>query len=292
MFQGSITALITPFRNGGWTEMLPGLCRLADQEGTDALVPVGTTASRRRSRMTSICAWWSSCIEAAGKRVPVIAGTGSNSTDEAGEPHAPRQGGRRRRGARRAALLQQADAGRQYATSRPSTTPSTSPSIIYNVPPRTAVDMSVETNGALRQAAARHRREDATADLVRPMLTRIAIGPQFCQLSGEDDGRAVPGPGRARLHLRHRERGAAALLPAAQGLAAARSRHRELAQRAPDAAPQGAVRGDQPGPGEIRRQPARPRACRGAPADLRDRRPLEGGRAFRDDLGRAAELTR
>ena len=113
MFHGSITALITPFRNGEVDE--PAFQKFVDwqiREGTDALVPCGTTGESptlshdEHKRVVELC------IEAADGRVPVIAGTGSNSTAEAIEltRHAKEAGADRRAGGH--ALLQQADAGR------------------------------------------------------------------------------------------------------------------------------------------------------------------------------------
>ena len=165
------------------------------------------------------------------------------------------------------------------------------PIIIYNVPPRTAVDMNVETMARCAKLPRVIGVKDATADLARPMLTRIAIGPQFCQLSGED-GTVVPflaqgGHGCisvtanvaprlcSQLHKAWQRRDLDTVNSLNERLMPL---HKALFVR------------DEPRPGEIRRQPARPRPRRGAPADLRDRRPLEGGRALRHDLGRIAEL--
>lgn len=84
MFQGSLTALITPFRNGALDEA--AFARIVDWqiiEGIHGLVPVGTTGESptldfdEHKRVIEIC------VETAKKRVPVMAGTGSNSTDEA-----------------------------------------------------------------------------------------------------------------------------------------------------------------------------------------------------------------
>jgi 4-hydroxy-tetrahydrodipicolinate synthase len=126
------------------------------------------------------------CIEAAGKRVPVIAGTGSNSTDEAISltRHAQKAGAD-------AALVvlpyyNKPTPEGQYRHFKTIHDAVDIPIIIYNVPPRTAVDMTVETMARLAKLPRIVGVKDATADLARPMLTRIAIGPQFCQLSGED----------------------------------------------------------------------------------------------------------
>jgi 4-hydroxy-tetrahydrodipicolinate synthase len=84
MFQGSITALITPFRNGGVDEKcFQDFVDWQIKEGTDALVPVGTTGESPTLSHEEHMRVVELCIEAADKRVPVIAGTGSNSTDEA-----------------------------------------------------------------------------------------------------------------------------------------------------------------------------------------------------------------
>jgi 4-hydroxy-tetrahydrodipicolinate synthase len=131
------------------------------------------------------------CIEAAGKRVPVIAGTGSNSTDEAIAltRHAKKAGAD-------AALIvlpyyNKPTPEGQYRHFKAIHDAVDIPIVIYNVPPRTAVDMSVDTMARLAKLRNIVGVKDATADLTRPMLTRLAIGAEFCQLSGED-GTIVP----------------------------------------------------------------------------------------------------
>ena len=187
MFQGSITALITPFSNGGVDEK--GLQDFVDwqiKEGTDALVPVGTTGESPTLSHEEHMRVVELCIEAAGKRVPVIAGTGSNSTDEAISltRHAKQAGAD-------AALVvlpyyNKPTPEGQYRHFKAIHDAVEIPIIIYNVPPRTAVDMTVETMARLAKLPRIIGVKDATADLARPMLTRLAIGPRFCQLSGED----------------------------------------------------------------------------------------------------------
>jgi len=192
MFQGSITALITPFRNGGVDEKcFQDFVDWQIKEGTDALVPVGTTGESPTLSHEEHMRVVELCIEAAGKRVPVIAGTGSNSTDEAISltRHAKEAGAD-------AALVvlpyyNKPTPEGQYRHYKAIHDAADIPIIIYNVPPRTAVDMSVETMARCAKLPRVIGVKDATADLVRPMLTRIAIGPQFCQLSGED-GTVVP----------------------------------------------------------------------------------------------------
>jgi 4-hydroxy-tetrahydrodipicolinate synthase len=121
----------------------------------------------------------------------VIAGTGSNSTDEAIEltRHAKQAGAD-------AALVvtpyynkpTQEGLYRHYKAIHDAVE---LPIIIYNIPPRSVVDMSVETMGRLAELPNIVGVKDATSDLGRPILTRLAAGKEFCQLSGED-GTAVP----------------------------------------------------------------------------------------------------
>ncbi len=192
MFQGSITALITPFSNGSIDEK--GFQEFVDwqiREGTDALVPVGTTGESPTLSHEEHMRVVELCIDAAGKRVPVIAGTGSNSTDEAISltAHAARAGAD-------AALVvlpyyNKPTPEGQYRHFRAIHDAVDLPIIIYNVPPRTAVDMSVETMARLAKLPRIIGVKDATADLARPLLMRLAAGAGFCQLSGED-GTVVP----------------------------------------------------------------------------------------------------
>jgi len=192
MFQGSATALITPFKNGSVDEKgFQDFCDWQIKEGTDALVPVGTTGESPTLSHEEHMRVVELCIEASGRRVPVIAGTGSNSTDEAISltRHAKEAGAD-------AALVvlpyyNKPTPEGQYRHYKAIHDAVDIPIIIYNVPPRTAVDMSVETMARLAKLPRIVGVKDATADLTRPMLTRIAIGPKFCQLSGED-GTIVP----------------------------------------------------------------------------------------------------
>ena len=111
-FRGSFTALVTPFKNGALDEKaFRDLVDWQIGEGTNGLVPVGTTGESptlSHDEHRQVVEW---CVDQARGRVPVIAGAGSNSTAEAIDLAAPRREGRRRRRAGRHALLQQADAG-------------------------------------------------------------------------------------------------------------------------------------------------------------------------------------
>jgi 4-hydroxy-tetrahydrodipicolinate synthase len=188
MFKGSLVALITPMRADGSLDD-KAFAELVDwqiKEGTHGVVPVGTTGESptlshaEHRRVVEIA------IEVAAGRVPVIAGAGSNSTEEAIAltRHAKEAGAD-------AALVvtpyynkpTQEGMFLHYTAIADAVD---LPVIIYNIPPRSVVDMSVETMARL----ARHRNiigvKDATANLTRPLHTRRACGDDFCQLSGED----------------------------------------------------------------------------------------------------------
>jgi 4-hydroxy-tetrahydrodipicolinate synthase len=126
------------------------------------------------------------CVEVAAGRVPVIAGTGSNSTAEAISltRHA------KEAGADGALLVMpyynKPTQDGMYAHFKAINNAADIPQIIYNIPGRSVVDMSVETMARLAKLPNIVGVKDATADLTRPTLTRIAIGTEFCQLTGED----------------------------------------------------------------------------------------------------------
>ncbi|WP_119462517.1 4-hydroxy-tetrahydrodipicolinate synthase [Rhodospirillaceae bacterium SYSU D60014] len=187
MFTGSLTALITPFRDGAVDE--DAFQRFVDwqiTEGTDGLVPCGTTGESPTLSHDEHMRVVELCIEAASGRVPVIAGTGSNSTAEAIRltQHAKRAGAA-------AALVVMPYYNKptpegQYRHFKAIHDAVDLPIVIYNIPGRSVVDMSVDTMARLAKLPNIVGVKDATQDLVRPMATRLAIGPDFCQLSGED----------------------------------------------------------------------------------------------------------
>jgi 4-hydroxy-tetrahydrodipicolinate synthase len=192
MFRGSIVALITPFRDGAFDESAyRALIDWQVDEGTEALVPCGTTGESPTLDHDEHKHVIEVCIEAADGRVPVIAGAGSNSTAEAIEltRHAKQAGAA-------AALVvtpyynkpTQEGLFRHYEAIVEAVD---LPVIIYNIPPRSVIDMSVETMARLAKLPNIVGVKDATADLTRPIRTRLAVGEDFCQLSGED-GTAVP----------------------------------------------------------------------------------------------------
>jgi 4-hydroxy-tetrahydrodipicolinate synthase len=187
MFHGSIVALVTPFRNGAIDERaFQDLVAWHLREGTHGFVPVGTTGESptlshdEHRRVVKLC------VEAAGRRRPVIAGTGSNSTDEAISltRHAKEAGAD-------AALVVTPYYNKPtqeglYAHYKAINDAVDLPLVIYNIPGRSVVDMSVETMARLAKLPNIVGVKDATADIVRPLLTRAACGAEFCQLSGED----------------------------------------------------------------------------------------------------------
>jgi 4-hydroxy-tetrahydrodipicolinate synthase len=191
MFKGSFVALITPFRNGQVDERaFKKLVEWQIRQGTHGLVPCGTTGESPTLSHEEHQAVIEICVAAAKGRVPVMAGTGSNSTDEAISltKHAEQVGCD-------AALVvtpyynkpSQEGLYRHYAAIAKSVK---IPIFIYNIPGRCAVDMSVETMGRLARIKNIVGVKDATGDLTRPGLQRLACGPGFVQLDG-DDGTAL-----------------------------------------------------------------------------------------------------
>ena len=187
-FRGSFPALITPMKDGKVDEAaFRKFVAWQIKEGTNGLVPVGTTGESptlspaEHKRVIEIC------IEVAAGKVPVIAGTGSNNTAEAIEytVHAKKAGAD-------AALVVVPYYNRptqdgMYAHFRAVAESADIPIFIYNVPGRTVANISVETIARLAKDVPNIvGLKDASADLTRPSLQRLASGEKFIQLSGED----------------------------------------------------------------------------------------------------------
>ena len=185
--RGSFTALITPFKNGKVDEKAyQNLVDWQIKEGTNGLVPVGTTGEsptvshQEHKRIVELC------IEVANKRVPVIAGAGSNSTDEAIDftRHAKKVGADAvlsvcpyyNKPTQEGLFLHFAAIAKAVDI----------PIIIYNVPARTITDISVETLARLVKLPQVVGIKDATANMNRASQQRRRLGEQFIMLSGED----------------------------------------------------------------------------------------------------------
>lgn len=187
MFHGSITALITPFKNGGLDEEgFQSFVEWQVAEGSNGVVPVGTTGEsptlshEEHRRVVELC------VEAAAGRIPVIAGAGSNSTAEAVElaKHAEESGAD---GALVVApYYNKPSQEGLYQHFKAVAEATDIPIIVYNIPGRSIVDISVETMARLAAISNIVGVKDATCDLSRPLHTRLTAGKDFCQLSGED----------------------------------------------------------------------------------------------------------
>jgi 4-hydroxy-tetrahydrodipicolinate synthase len=192
MFKGSFVALITPFKDGKVDETaFRSFIEWQITEGSDGLVPCGTTGEsptlshEEHQKVTEIC------IEVTDGRIPVIAGAGSNSTEEAISlaQHAKTAGAD-------AVLVvtpyynKPTQAG-LFAHYKAINDNAKIPIIIYNIPGRSVIDMNVETMADLSKLDYIVGVKDATAQLDRPILTTLACGKDFCQLTGED-GTAIP----------------------------------------------------------------------------------------------------
>jgi 4-hydroxy-tetrahydrodipicolinate synthase len=185
--RGSFTALVTPFKDGALDEKtFRDLIEWQIAEGTDGLVPVGTTGESptlSHDEHRKVVEW---CIDQAKGRVPVIAGAGSNATSEAIalSKHAEKAGAD-------AVLVvtpyyNKPTQEGMYQHFKQVNDAIGIPIIIYNIPPRSVVDMSVETMKRLFELKNIAGVKDATGNLARVSTQREAMGPDFIQLSGED----------------------------------------------------------------------------------------------------------
>ncbi len=187
MFKGSIVALITPFKNNVMDEdKYVSLIHHHIKNGTKGVVPAGTTGESPTLNHDEHKKVIEIAVRECKGKIPVIAGTGSNSTEEAVElsKHAERSGAD--------ALLivtpyynkpTQEGLYQHYKLINDNVG---IPIIIYNIPPRSVIDMSVDTMARLFELKNITGVKDATADLDRVDEQLKKMGPEFIQLSGED----------------------------------------------------------------------------------------------------------
>ncbi len=184
---GAMTALVTPFSNGEVD--LPGLKALVEwqiEQGINGLVPCGTTGEAPTLSWEERLDVIATCVKTASGRVPVIAGTGTNSTEATIAFTSEAQAF----GADAALIVTpyyskptQEGIYRHFeAVARKVSIPI----IVYNVPGRTGVDLRPETIERLAQIRTIVGIKDATGDLSRPSALASAIGSHFIQLSGHD----------------------------------------------------------------------------------------------------------
>jgi 4-hydroxy-tetrahydrodipicolinate synthase len=186
-FRGSFTALVTPFKNGAVDEeAFRDLVDWQIAEGTNGLVPVGTTGESptlSHGEHKQVVEW---CVDQARGRVPVVAGAGSNSTAEAVDfaQHAEKAGAD-------AVLIVTPYYNKPtqeglYQHFKAINDAIGIPVIIYNIPARSVIDMSVDTMKRLYELKNIAGVKDATANMTRISQQRAALGEDFNQLSGED----------------------------------------------------------------------------------------------------------
>jgi 4-hydroxy-tetrahydrodipicolinate synthase len=186
-FQGSFTALVTPFKNGSLHEKaFRDLVEWQIAEGTNGLVPVGTTGESptlSHDEHKQVVEW---CVQVVNGRVPVVAGAGSNSTKEAIElsRHAEKAGAD-------AVLVVTPYYNKPtqeglYQHYKAINDAIGIPIVIYNIPARSVIDMSVDTMKRLFELPNIAGVKDATANVIRVSQQRQAMGAGFNQLSGED----------------------------------------------------------------------------------------------------------
>ncbi len=187
MFKGSLPALVTPFKDGAVDfDALKRLVNWQIDEGSNGLVPVGTTGESPTLTHEEHEAVIEAVVDAAAGRVPVIAGAGSNNTVETLRfmEHAKRVGA-----AAGLVVTPYYNKPTQRGLIHHFRTVADAvdlPIVIYNIPGRSVVDMIPETMGEL----AKHKNivgvKDATGDLARVSMQRMTCGKDFIQLSGED----------------------------------------------------------------------------------------------------------
>ena len=187
MFKGSIVALITPFKDGNLDEdSYISIIQYHLRNGTNGLVPAGTTGECPTISHDEHKKIIQLCVNESNGKIPVIAGTGSNSTKEAVSltQYAEKAGAD-------AALVVTPYYNKPtqeglYQHYKAINDKCGIPIIIYNIPPRSAIDMSVDTMARLFELKNIVGVKDATADLDRVTEQKNKMGKEFIQLSGED----------------------------------------------------------------------------------------------------------
>jgi 4-hydroxy-tetrahydrodipicolinate synthase len=189
MLRGSLTALVTPFTNGGALDekAFQDLVEWQIAEGTKGLVPVGTTGESPTLSHEEHRAVVKACVEVAAGRVPVVAGAGSNNTEEAVGLAAYAESV----GADAVLVVtpyyNKPNQRGLYAHFAAVARATRLPIIIYNIPPRSVIDMLPETMGRLAHDFKNIIGvKDATGKVERVSEQRITCGKDFIQLSGED----------------------------------------------------------------------------------------------------------
>ena len=187
MFKGSFTALITPFKNGKFDETsFRSLIDFQINSGTHGLVPTGTTGESPTLSHDEHIRIVEVCIEQSNNKVPIIAGTGSNSTDEAIylTKHAEKAGAD-------AALVvtpyynkPSQEGLLQHFTEIANSV--NIPIVIYNIPGRSVIDMTNETMAKLYKLKNIVGVKDATGDIPRVYSTKNDVGKDYILLTGDD----------------------------------------------------------------------------------------------------------
>lgn len=184
---GSLPALMTPFKNGeiDWPAY-ENIIEWQIEQGSTGVVPCGTTGESPTLSHEEHMALVKKCVEVVNKRVPVLAGTGSNSTREAVDftRHAKECGAD-------AALVvapyyNKPGPEALYAHYKKLNDACAFPIVVYNVPGRTVIDITTETLARIAGLPHVIGVKDASNDLARPPLLRGLVGDDFIQLSGED----------------------------------------------------------------------------------------------------------
>jgi 4-hydroxy-tetrahydrodipicolinate synthase len=188
MFRGSIPALVTPFRDGAFDETTyRSFVEWQISEGSHALVPCGTTGESATLTAEEHYRVIEVCVEQAAGRVPVIAGCGSNCTATAIQTMKAAES----RGAAAALVVlpyyNRPNQEGLYAHFATLAEASPLPIVVYNVPGRTVTDIQVETLARIAELPTVVGIKDASGALARVAAHRIACGPDFVQLSGNDD---------------------------------------------------------------------------------------------------------
>ena len=187
MFHGSLPALVTPFKDGELD--LDTLKKLVDwhvDQGSNGLVPVGTTGESPTLTHREHEQVVEEVVKAAAGRIPVIAGAGSNNTAEGVRliQHAEKVGAN---GALVVTPYYNKPTQRGLIAHFTAMHDAANlPIIIYNIPPRSVIDMTPATMGELAKLPRIVGVKDATADLARVAHQRLTCGSDFVQLSGED----------------------------------------------------------------------------------------------------------